>query len=128
MVELIKVIAENTDDHLRCFAGDCFADPVAEKGQHFGLNAGEFFQRGTNLLLRLFLFLGRKFVQFHMKLTAMRSPSVFAHLGAADLLLDRFDMPVFQQFLGDAPAQPQHLRQRRSRSGGNLEHEMPFAE
>ena len=128
MVEQVEVVAKNADDHLCRFAGDSFADAIAEEGEHLGLDAWKFLQGGADFVLHFGFLPGWHRVEFDVKFAAMWSPGVFAHLSPSDLLLDRFDMRIFQQLLCNALAQSQHLRQRRPWSRGDLKHEMPFAE
>ena len=128
LVEQVEVVAKNADDHLCRFAGDCFADAIAEEGEHFGLDARKFFQSDADFVLHFGFLPGWHRIEFDVKFAAMGSPGVFAHLRPSDLLLDRFDMRILQQLLCNALAHPQHLRQRRSRSRGDLKDEMPFAE
>ncbi len=62
-----------------------------------------------------------------MKLAAMGAPWVFTQLGTADLLFHRGDVRVFEQILGNLRSEAQHLGQRGSGRGHDLEHEMAFS-
>src|SRR5262252_6218139 len=62
-----------------------------------------------------------------MEFTTMRAPSVFAELGAANLLFHGVDIFVVEQFAGDPGPEIQHLGKRSSRRSENLEDEMAFA-
>ncbi len=56
---MIQVIAKNIHHHLGSFAGDGFADAVAEKSQDLALDAGKVFEQIAEEGLHFDFFLGR---------------------------------------------------------------------
>ncbi len=127
-VEHIKVVAENVHDDLRGFAGNRFADAVAEERHHLRLDAGKLRQHVADFILHFFLVLARRRFQFDMHLAAMRAPGVLAAFRAANLLLDAFDFGNFQQLRRNLRANPFHFRQRSSRCHRDADDKMSLAE
>ena len=128
-INRLEVLAEHVDHDRGGFAGDAFANAVAEEGEDFALQAGVFAQQLADFLHQVLLLLaGRAGLQLDVELTAVRTPRVLALRGATDLLLDRRDVFVRRQLRGNLVTDAHHLGERRAGRGGNLQHEVAFAE
>ena len=111
-VEEIEVVPENIHHHRRGFARERLANAVAEEGQHFKLDAGKLLQHILDAFLHLFLSRsGDAIHEVHVKFTAMRSPGIFAELGASHLLFHGGNALDFEQSLGNLRSNLQHRRQ-----------------
>ena len=124
----VQVIAIDIDDHRGGFAGDGFADAVAQERDHFAVDAREAVQHVAQIVHQLGLHLARNvFFQLDVKFASVRLPGVLALFGAADLHLRRGYLLLGQKQFGDLAAEAQHFRQGSSGDGLDLEDEMPFA-
>ena len=128
VVNHVQVIAKNIHDHRRRFAGDGFADAVAEERHDLGLKTGNGAKNFAQLFHQLRLSFPRHaFLQLHMEFAAVRLPGVLALLRAADLHLGGGDLFFREQFLADDARDPQHLRERSSGHRLRLNDKMAFA-
>ena len=81
LVELVEVVAEDVDHHLRVFAGERLADAIAEKGQHLALDARKIGEHLAQRGLRFHLLRGRGAgLQLDVKFALVRPPRVLARL------------------------------------------------
>ena len=127
-VQRVEIVAIDADDDGRGLAGDGLSDAVSEEGQHLRLDARELREGVADRFLDVLFLVARQRLQLDVELAPVRSPRVFAGLGAADLLLDGRDARVGQQLGRDASAEPPHLGQGRAGCGRDLQHEVAFAE
>ena len=127
-VEHVEVIAENIHDNLGGFAGDGFADAVAEEGEDFGLHAGIFGEGIANLVLDFFLVERGIGLEFHVHFAAVRAPGIFAHFGAANLFFHALDAGNLENIGGDLRAETFHFPEGGAGRHGDADHKMAFAE
>ncbi len=127
-IQLVEVVAKNIDRHQCGLAGQRLAQPIGQKGHHFGLEARIVIENRADRILCALLRTAGHVVQLDVELAAIRFPGVFTGLGTADLMFDAAYAGNRQKLPGYPFARTPHRFQGRTRRRDGLNHKMALPE